>query len=378
MYEAIVIGGGIVGLSTAYHLVVHGARTLLLDRADQGQATQAGAGIVSPETYSAAPEAWFDLAIPAAQYYPRLIDQLIEEQSNDPGYSVCGKLVVAVSNDEIELFEESKQYIFEQMSARNWPSADNLEEISSANAQRLFPPLAEVYGAVYSHIGIRVDGRKLALALRAAAIQRGLEILKANVVQLQAGKRSVMVVTSSNEQFQAVSGVIAGGAWSPEISKKIGVSIPVEPQRGQIAHLSITSDDTESWPVVSSFRGHYIVPWPANRIVVGATRESGSGFHPVTSVIGVREILDEATRVAPGLKNAELRELRVGIRPMSSDGLPILGKSPSHENVYLATGHGSTGLTTGPYSGRLIAELILGKAPAINLSPYSLARFSTA
>src|SRR5688572_11570523 len=111
-FDAAVIGGGLLGTATAYHLVAAGARTLLIDRADAGRATDAGAGILSPETNSRDPEAWFRLAVEAVDYYPSLIDRLRAEQGNDTGYAACGKLVVAVSDDEIEPFARAKEIIF--------------------------------------------------------------------------------------------------------------------------------------------------------------------------------------------------------------------------------------------------------------------------
>ena len=79
MYDVIVVGGGIVGMSTAYHLVCAGANTLLIDREDRGRATDAGAGILSPETNSRDPDAWFDFAVAAVGYYPTLMQRLQED-----------------------------------------------------------------------------------------------------------------------------------------------------------------------------------------------------------------------------------------------------------------------------------------------------------
>ena len=111
-------------------------------------------------------------------------------------------------------------------------------------------------------------------------------------------------------------------------------------------------------------------------MVVGATRETGSGFQPHTSAAGVHEVLGEALRVAPGLAAAELREIRVGLRPASADGLPVLGGVPGVRGVYLATGHGPTGLQLGPYSGKLVAELMLGRAIATDIAAFDVSRFA--
>jgi D-amino-acid dehydrogenase len=89
----------------------------------------------------------------------------------------------------------------------------------------------------------------------------------------------------------------------------------------------------------------------------------------------VREVLGEALRVAPGLANAEIREMRVGLRPFTTDTLPVLGPVPGVRGVFLVTGHGPSGLTLGPYSGKLVAGQMLGKAAETDLGPFSVARF---
>jgi D-amino-acid dehydrogenase len=114
---------------------------------------------------------------------------------------------------------------------------------------------------------------------------------------------------------------------------------------------------------------------PDSRVVAGATRETGSCFTPHTTAAGVREVLSEALRVAPGLASSEIREIRVGLRPFTSDTLPVLGPVPSVAGVYLITGHGPTGLTLGAYSGKLIAAQMLGKASETDLTAFSVARF---
>ena len=128
--------------------------------------------------------------------------------------------------------------------------------------------------------------------------------------------------------------------------------------------------------MISAFHHHYLVAWPDSRVVAGATRETGSGFTPHTTTAGVREVLGEALRVAPGLATAEIREMRVGLRPFTTDTLPVLGPVPGVRGIFLVTGHGPTGLTLGPYSGKLVAAQMLGQAPGRDLSPFSVARFA--
>ena len=375
-YDAIVIGGGIVGMSTAYHLVCAGARTLLVDRKDRGRATDAGAGILSPATNTRDPDPWQRLASLAVEYYPGLIENLTAEQAGETGFAVCGMMIVAVSDDELEPFAMARRRIFNRRSRRGAPDSEALHEISSEEARNHFPALADVQGAIYYREAARVDGRLLTGALRRAAEARGLTIQQAGVEGLRMDNDTVTGVLTDAGTISAASVVIAGGAWSHAFGLQLGVQVPVEPQRGQIIHLGLpAAADTSSWAIVSAVRGHYMVPWPDNRVVVGATRETGSGFDARATAAGVREVLAEALRVAPGLATAEIREIRVGLRPYTQDLLPVLGPVPGKRNVYLATGHGPTGLQLGPYSGKLIADLIMGRDLPIELDAYRVTRF---
>ena len=375
-FDAVVVGGGLLGMATAYHLVSAGARTLLVDREDVGRATDAGAGILSPETNSRDPEAWYELAMAAVDYYPLLVDRLRGEQAGDTGYARCGKLVVAVSEDEAEPFEHARRVVFERRRRRGKPSAESLREISPAEARELFPPLAPVRGAIYSREAARVDGRLLNRALRAAAAARGLVVRRGSVDALVLENGAAAGVRCSGETVAAGAVAIAGGAWSEAFGRQLGVAIPVAPQRGQIIHLGLHDADTARWPMVNAFHHHYLVAWPDGRVVAGATRETGSGFAPHTTAAGVREVLGEALRVAPGLAGAEVREIRVGLRPFTVDTLPVLGPVPGVRGVFLNTGHGPTGLTLGALSGKVVAEEMLGKRPDVDLAPFSITRFA--
>jgi D-amino-acid dehydrogenase len=264
-FDAIVVGGGVVGLSTAYHLVQAGAKTLLVDKGHAGRATDAGAGILSAAADTAAPDPYDRFAAQAARYYPRLIDRLAAEGAGDTGYAVCGSLTVAVNDDEMVAFEQMLTSLRSQ--AEGW------SELSSEEARALFPPLARVRGAIHCRHHARIDGRLLAAALREVALAHGLEVREAEVSDLSVEHGAVRSVAIDGETLPAGHVVIAAGAWSRSLGERIGVLIPVAPQRGQIVHLSLPDTDTGGWPIVRAFRDHYMVPWPG-RLVVGATRES--------------------------------------------------------------------------------------------------------
>jgi D-amino-acid dehydrogenase len=370
-YDAIVIGGGVVGASTAYHLVCEGARTLLVDRRDSGRATDAGAGILSTATDTDAADPIERFEARAAQYYPILIERLRADGGGDTGYAMCGSLTVAIDDDEVRHLDQIRAGL------RRWRAAkgEGHAEISSDQAKALFPPLAAVRGAIHSSRGARVDGRLLAGALLQAAQTRGLEICARSVDQLLVDRGVATGVLTAGERIACKYVVAAAGAWSRDLCRRVGIDIPVAPQRGQIIHLAPPGVDTSAWPIVLAFRGHYMVPWDDGRVAVGATRESGSGFAAHATAAGVLEVLAEALRVAPGLARAEIREIRVGLRPASKDGLPILGLVPGVGNLLLATGHGSVGLQLGPYSGKVAAQIIARGEPESDLSPFDLARF---
>jgi D-amino-acid dehydrogenase len=374
-YDVIVVGGGIVGASAAYHLVRAGAKTLLVDRQDQGRATDAGAGILAPEMSQQESDAWFQLAVEAVDYYPPLVEALAAENAGATSYARCGMLQVAATEDELPAFEKAKQVVLARQKQRGRPAPQDLYPVSPEEARELFPPLGNVLGAIYSRTAARVDGRQMGRALRRAAEARGLAVMDGSVSSFARQGSRITGVQCEGQQIEGATTIVAGGAWSAALGDQLGVRIAVEPQRGQIAHLELASEETAEWPVVGAFHGHYLVAWPGGRVAAGATRENGSGFDVTTTAAGIREVLDEALRVAPGLAKAKLLEMRVGMRPYTKDRMPVLGEVPGMEGVLLATGHGSTGLQLGPLSGKLVAEMAMGQQPQVDLSPFSVARF---
>lgn len=375
-FDCIVVGGGILGTSTVYHLVRGGARALLVDRADEGRATAAGAGIASPYTDSGDSEAWANLALAAFDHLAGVVEDLESAGFGPTGYARCGFLAPAISDDELEPFGRARTVIFQRQRERADGVDDDPREMSAAEARELFPPLAIPKGAIYTRRATRLDGRLLNSALLAAASANGLVAVDADVDRLLLDGGRVTGVACGPTSYQAPAVVIAGGAWSAAFADQLDFPICVTPQRGQIIHLGLPEDvDTSSWPIVSAFRPHYMVPWPDHRVVVGATRETGSGYDAATTAAGIIEVLSEALRVAPGLASAQIREIRVGLRPLSDDGLPLIGPVPGVEGLFLNTGHGPTGLQLGSYCGRLVTEMVQGRSPALEVSPFEPARF---
>lgn len=373
MYEVIVIGGGIVGTAAAYHLARAGAATLLIDRQDAGRATDAAAGILSAETYGSEAQSWYDLALRAAEDYPRLVAELEEHAA--AGYEPCPKLTVAVDDSEIAAFEEARGRIQSRQQRGLPPGPAQLHEIGSDEARRRFPFLAPIRRALFFADSARVDGRQLTAALSRAAQAKGLKVKTGSVAGLLLRGNRVAGVVVDAESIEARSTLIAAGCWSPAFQQQLGLRVPVEPQRGQLVHLRVIDGDTLHWPIIENFRGYYLVPFAQGRVVAGATRERGASFEAQITAAGLHEVLREAFRLVPSLAGAEIIETRAGLRPLAADGTPILGPVPGRPGVFLATGHGSAGLQLGPYTGKLVAEVILGQRPASDIAAFSVSRF---
>jgi D-amino-acid dehydrogenase len=352
--RAIVIGSGIAGAATAYQLGRRGVEVVLADADLAGMATAAGAGIVSPWTSSQDGPA-YEFAASAAAYYPQLVAQLAEDGQPETSYEVVGGMVV--SADEAEL-AEAHDRIAARTSA---PAAGVARWLDPPQARALFPALAPDLGAVHLSGSARVDGRRLRAALLRAASARGARGVDGRAELAVAGGR-VTGIRIGGTAIGADAVVVAAGAWSGELLEPLGVRIDLAPQRGQITHLALPGTDTARWPVVLPVSGHYLLAFPDSRVVAGATRETGSGFDYRVTAAGQQEVLTEALAVAPGLAGATLLETRIGFRPVSGDGAPLLGALDGHPEVLLATGFGPSGLTLAPYAGSLVAAAVLGEA----------------
>jgi D-amino-acid dehydrogenase len=372
--HVVVIGGGIVGASTAYALVRRGARVTLVDRADAGQATAAGAGIISAGTSLRALPAFLALGLPASRYYATLIAALADDGETGTGYEVVGLLHVATSGDEAARLDEAEA-LFRRRRDDGFAHIGGMARLSGAEARAVFPALGEMAGAVATAGAARVDGRRLRDALWRAAVRRGVRIVTGEAALLPDGAGGCQVIVENGALDPADAVILAGGAWSGAAATALGVAMPVAPQRGQILHLEMPNVDTTGWPIIVGFHSHYLLTFGPHRVVAGATRETGSGFDPRATAGGVREALEEALRVAPGLRAATLREVRVGLRPASPDGLPIIGRAPGYKRVWLATGHGPSGLQLGPYTGEMVAGLALGEPAPLDLAPFAPERF---
>jgi D-amino-acid dehydrogenase len=341
--RVLVIGSGIGGAATAWHLAGRGAEVVVADAARPGTATEAGAGIVSPWT-SRWEDALYPLASAAGRYYREFTAELA-----DSSFEVVGGMVV--SADEAELAEAQ-----ERLTARaaDAPEIGEIRRLDPAQARELFPALAPGLGAVHLAGAGRVDGHQLRRALLLDAERRGAKFVEGEVAFRADG-----TVASPEGPLEADSVVVAAGAWSRELLAPLGIDLP--------------GTDTSAWPVVLPRTSHYLLAFGGGRVVAGATREAEAGFDYRVTAAGQREVLDNALTVAPGLADATLAETRVGFRPGTPDGLPVLGAL--RPGLAVSTGFGAGGLTNAPFAGKLVASIALGEDPGFDLTPFAPDRF---
>jgi D-amino-acid dehydrogenase len=354
--DVVVIGGGLVGAALAFELTDAGASVIVVDRADTGRATDAGAGILSPATIIDGDDGWLDLCDAAGAHHERLAARL------DTSWARCGSLSLATRPSDLDALG----LLTDQAARRH----SGLVPIDAAAARDRLPILGEVEAAIWNPAAARLDGRRCCAALHAMARAHGARHVDAGATSLVITDGRVVAVETDDGMGRSCDAVvIAGGAWSPDIARQVGVDIGVRPLRGQILHLGMPDHDTASWPIAQPVFGHYLVSWPDNRVAVGATYED-VGFDPRVTAGGLAEVLREALRVAPGLEGATLVEARVGLRPGSDDDRPYLGPLPGLANAFVATGHGPEGLLLGPFTARLVAQQVLDLPSEHDIEPY--------
>ncbi|MFF1878373.1 NAD(P)/FAD-dependent oxidoreductase [Leifsonia sp. NPDC058230] len=357
---AIVIGTGVAGAGTAFALARRGIAVTMVEADLVGSATAAGAGIIQPWSSSVDGE-FYRLYAAGADYYDELIGQLAATGVHDIGYRRAGALVV---NQDSELLDAVEARVASRASDAR--AMGEVSRISNERARELFPPLGPGFRALHIEGGARVDGRSLRAGLLAGAQTLGAVVLPgtASVVGTDSGDWAVRLDGADGRELTADILVIAAGAWTNQVLEPLGRRIPIEPQRGQITHLRVGTADTTYWPSVHPIASHYMVAFDDSRVVVGATREFGSGFDPRVTAAGQRQVLDNALSVAPGLADATLIETRVGLRPLPDGELPSVGPLEGMPGVYLNAGFGAAGLTMGPFIGELLATLIADETTA--------------
>ncbi|MGO4528208.1 NAD(P)/FAD-dependent oxidoreductase [Paenibacillus sp. 2TAF8] len=370
MKKVIVIGAGILGASTAYHLAKSGAEILLIDRNDEGQATDAAAGIICPWLSQRRNQDWYQLAKAGARYYPQLIAELEQDGETETGYAQTGALSIHKDQDKISKMAERAK-----LRREDAPEIGAITCLNEKETRERFPLLGEGYSSVHISGAARVDGRALRDALIRSAQRHGARLIEGEAELLYEGEQ-VNGVQVQTERYMADMVVVCAGAWANEMMEPLGVHFKVHYQKAQIVHLRATNqENTSQWPVIMPPSDQYLLAFADQKMVVGATHENDvEGYDTRITAGGMQEVLNKGLELAPDLANCTLDEVRVGFRPFTPGFLPVMGQVPGWSGLITANGLGASGLTMGPYIGGQLARLALDLEPEINIEAYNVSK----
>ncbi len=363
--DVVIVGGGVIGLASAYALACDGLRVRVLDRRAPGrEASWAGAGLIAPEAETPGPSPMVQLRSRSARLYPLWVDQLRSLTGVDVGYRKCGGVDVAFTPAEDDELRSA---------AGVWRSQGVAHErLAAADVTRIEPALSPELQAVY-YLPDRAQVRNpwLIRALIAAITHKGGSIhAGAAVEDFELERGRVVAVRSSAGRFRCSSVVVAAGAWSGDLLETLGVRIATPPNKGQIVLLR--SDRRLLGRIVEHGK-NYLVPRDDGRILVGAT-EADAGFDRMPTEAGYRALILEAHRLCPVLRQAEVEATWAGLRPGSIDARPYLGIAPGLANLVIAAGHNRAGLQLAPATAEVVVDLVLGRPPRIELRALAVDR----
>ncbi len=379
MSDVIVIGGGVIGLLSAWRLAQAGLSVDLFERGALGaESSSAALGVLVPHASTSPP--FFNLTQASLKMFPALAAELrdstgIEIELRDEGMLLC-----ALDDSELESFDET--FHVEQI------GGVPVRWLSAREARELEPSLSEdVRGAIHYTAALQVDNVRMCRALTLAAARAGAQLHAGQMVtrvaresprsaQSRNGAR-VSGVIVSGELHRAPQIVLAAGSWSGSIE---GVSLPLEPTKGQALSLDPSTGSGRGAPTVITHildsAGGYVTPRRDGRLLIGATVEH-VGYDKRVTASALLELLAHATRLVPALKDATVRETWAGLRPQSADGLPILGAVANCEGLIAVTGHFRNGILLAPISAQLVTEWTTRKPTSVDASAFSPNRFAT-
>ena len=356
--SVLVVGGGVIGLLTARLLARSGCRVRLLDAQAVGrESSWAGGGIVSPLypwRYSPAVTA---LAQWSQAFYRGVAAALLEETGIDPEVQASGLYWLDLEDEPAAL---------------GWAKARGLplQAVSMGQARTAVPALGTGFSRALHWPGLaNVRNPRLVAALRSALLQHPrVELLEQVAVQgflREAGK--ICGVRTAQEELRADQVVVAAGAWSGQLLGSLGITLPVEPVKGQMLLYKGAADYLGSMVLVG---GRYAIPRRDGHVLVGSTLEH-VGFDKTPTGDALASLKASAERMLPGLAQREVVGHWAGLRPGSPDGIPFIGEVPELPGLWLNCGHYRNGLVLAPASCELLKNLMLGETPIVDPAPYS-------
>jgi glycine oxidase len=363
----VIIGAGAVGCATAYYLAHEGVRSVVVEKdaiADHASGFAFG-GLTS---FAAAAEGGVEYALAreAFRLHRDLAVELREQTGIDSEFSDLPYYALATEPEEKRAYTANFEWLRSQGYAAEWIEADEL--------RRREPRLAEqVIGAsVIDGAGL-LEAYRYTLSLAQAAEKLGAEIRHGEVVRLQRSGDRVTAVETRGSTIPCDRLVVAAGPWSGQASDWLGCRVPIYPLKGQIVRLRLQGQPLNGR---FTYRGQYFASKSDGMIWCGTTEEK-VGFDERITDQARDEILLSLAGVFPPIMDAEIVKQTACLRPYSDDGLPIIGPLPGLANAWIATGGGRRGILFSAVMGRAIADLLTGKQPAVDLTPFGLQRFGS-
>ena len=360
--DVLIVGGGVIGLTTAYYLSRRGLTVKVLDRGVLGaEASWAGAGIVPPGNPDKATTPMDRLRGISSDHYPLLTQELLEISGVDNGYRVCGGIEFLEPN-ETEFIGGWQHEGIDFESLDPAAMATRFPMVQSPTSEPYyFPKMAQVRNPWH-----------LKALISACMVKRvhlrpkmGFAIFKPR------GDQIIGVRLTNWETLSANHYVLASGAWSSQLLADLEVSIPVKPVRGQIV---LFRPDQPIFSAVFIHGKRYLVPREDGRVLAGSTEEPEAGFEKQTTEAGVKGLTDFARKLVPDLHKAEIETSWAGLRPGTPDGIPYLGLVPGYRNLFVATGHFRSGIQLSPGTAQVLTELIMGETPSVSMDYFRLDR----
>jgi glycine oxidase len=363
--KVIIVGGGVVGLSIAHHLLARGIKSIVIERGPFAkEASWAGAGYLDLRAAAQVGGAYFDLCRLSFDLFPEWVDRIQKESGLDCELLESGSLDLAFDDKDEKGIEVLEKKLKGQGLEGQW--------LTAAQAREKEPGLSDrVQSAFYLKETRQVRPPRLTRALLRSLQSQGVVLRELEMVQSFLAKgRTIFGVKTNKQTLEADAVVLAAGAWTGLFGEKFKRVIPVKPIRGQ-ALLYQSNPKFLNHILFSPLA--YLVPRMDGRIYVGSTLEE-VGFDKSTTSSGLELLKRGALRALPGLSEVLMDDSWAGLRPGSPDGWPFLGKLPEWEGVWLAAGHFTHGLLLSAATGQLIAQDILGETPSADLGPFVLGR----
>lgn len=359
--DVIVVGGGVIGLTTAYFLAREGVKVIVCDQGRTGmESSWAGAGILPPSDLTHAQEPLDRLRALSGQLFPDLSQELHARTGIDNGFVRCGGI------------EFSNQ--LHRVDPQEWYGLGvPTRTLNDSQMRQLEPAVAPHLGTAIHIPGMAQlrNPRHMKALLAACLEMKNIVILEsAPVRHIDVAAGQVKEVRTENEVLLGETYLLAAGAWTDPLLEPLGIRLNVQPVRGQIALLN---------PGKMLFRhiliwgARYLVPRSDGLVLIGSTEEH-AGYAKVTTAEGIASLLALALKLVPGLAGAALERTWAGLRPGSPDGLPYIGNVSHIENLYVAAGHFRAGIQLSPGTALLLKERLLGQPASMSMDAFRLDR----